>query len=641
MPAVYVSDPKITIDGQPASEDLHNDILQLVVEESLHLPSMLILTMNNPLAPGNSQQAPWHHASSLTIGKTIKLEFTSATTASAEFDEATTSTIFEGEITGVETHFTQGSQAPLIIRAYDKAHRLTRGRYSRSFQNKTDDDIVKQIAGEASITVGTVDAAGGPYGYGDIGSSNGYTFQNNQTNLEFLHQLAARNGFECFIQDNKLNFRKPASSATLTLKLFQELQSFSVRVTSAEQVSQVEVRGWNYQSKQAISALANSGKSLTQNVLGEGTSVNTKFNLTPKLIVTDRPVSVVDEATKLAQALWYETADQFVIADARADGNPLIRPGKCVAISGSGTVSMGDYAGTYYITETRHIYAERLYTTEFSVRGLRGEDLLSVIAPSANQFPTQTPLVGIVTDNNDPKGWGRVRVKFPTLTEEHTSYWARVVGVGIGASRGLDCLPEVNDEVVVIFESGDIHRPYVLGGVWNGTDAPKEPVAETIVGGKVRLRTFTTRTGHQLQFVEEDKGTSKKGVYLKTVYGHEIRANDTEKSVQVKTSGGHEVTLDDTGKSITVKTTGNQLIKMEDTSNKITISAQGTVEIKANTNIKLMVGPSSIELTSANINIQSPAVKVSATGSASLTAAGSATVQGASVSVQGAIVRIN
>ncbi|MHC5732095.1 MAG: phage baseplate assembly protein V, partial [Nostoc sp.] len=99
--------------------------------------------------------------------------------------------------------------------------------------------------------------------------------------------------------------------------------------------------------------------------------------------------------------------------------------------------------------------------------------------------PGQTFLVGIVTDNKDPQGWGRVKVKFPTLTEDHASNWARVVAPGAANGRGFDCLPEVNDEVLVGFEHGDIHRPYVLGGVWNGKDAPPEKVDDSIQRGKV------------------------------------------------------------------------------------------------------------------------------------------------------------
>jgi len=141
--------------------------------------------------------------------------------------------------------------------------------------------------------------------------------------------------------------------------------------------------------------------------------------------------------------------------------------------------------------------------------------------------------------------------------------------MGAGNQRGFDCLPEINDEVLVAFEQGDIHRPYVIGGVWNGKDAPPNPVANDVANGKVRLRTFQTRVGHKIQFVEEDKGLSQKGAYIETAGGHKLRINDSQKFVEIETNGGHKLRLDDRMRSITLSSTGN-----------IDINAKGIVTIK-------------------------------------------------------------
>jgi uncharacterized Zn-binding protein involved in type VI secretion len=179
------------------------------------------------------------------------------------------------------------------------------------------------------------------------------------------------------------------------------------------------------------------------------------------------------------------------------------------------------------------------------VRGLRGGSLLTTLSPQQHLQPGQTFLVGIVTDNKDPQGWGRVKVKFPTLTEEHTSHWARIVAIGAADNRGFDCLPEINDEVLVGFEHGDIHRPYIIGGVWNGKDAPPAAVSDSIQQVKVRLRTFKTRTGHILQFVEEDKGGSKVGAYIETAGGHKFSLNDSDAYIEVETPRGHQIKMSD------------------------------------------------------------------------------------------------
>lgn len=217
----------------------------------------------------------------------------------------------------------------------------------------------------------------------------------------------------------------------------------------------------------------------------------------------------------MAQALCNELGGEFICADARADGNPKIRPGKVVQLKGMGN----RYSGKYYVTETRHLYSQNIYSTEFSVRGLQEGSLLSTLAPQTHLQPGQTLMVGIVTDNKDPKGYGRVKVKLPTLSEQDDSNWARVVGLGAAKQRGFYCLPEIDDEVLVGFEHGDIHRPYIIGGVWNGVDKTVETVNETVdQRGRVRLRTIKTRTGHTIQFVEEDSLRTKAGIYITTAW---------------------------------------------------------------------------------------------------------------------------
>ena len=546
---------EIYLNGTAVQDEFLEDILQVSVEESLHLPSMCLITLNNNYYPGKVQEdQPWKHDNLLKIGTKIEIGLHSSTTA--RFNENKQKKLFSGEITGIECHFNEKSQAPIIVRAYDVSHRLHRGRYNRSFQNMTDSDIVKKIVAEMGIAIGNIANNGAPHDY---------LFQENQTNMEFLRERALRIGFELYIKDNKLHFCPPESQDKLNLTWLKDINSFQVRVSSGEQVDSVEVRGWDYQKKQAIIAQATKEQILTHNQNGSGKEVSGKFNSTPKVTVVDRPVFSNAEAERIAQGLYNQLAGEYVCADAKGEGNPDIQVGKIVTLS-----DMGKYDGEYYVTETLHIYNQRIYTTNFTVRGLRGGNLLNLLSPTRNLKPAQTFLVGIVTDNNDPEKWGRVKVKFPTLTEDHASNWARVVGIGAGNNRGFDCLPEINDEVLVGFEHGDIHRPYVIGGVWNGQDRPPELVTDSIQGDRVRLRTFKTRTGHIFQFVEEDKGGSKAGVYLKTTKGHEVKLNDSQQKIEIKTKGGHEIIMDDRGSTIDIKSTAN-----------LSIKAQGNIEIKA------------------------------------------------------------
>jgi phage protein D len=526
----YRALPNLKIDGQNAPQDLLEDILQLYVEESLHQPGMFTLVLKNDYQSG-SKDKPWKHKDLLQIGKSVAVGFTSSTANSDEFDDENKGDLLKGEITAIDVQFTEKTQAPIIVRGYDASHRLYRGRYNRSFQNMTDSDIVTKIAKEVGMDLGTVDESGIPHDY---------LFQENQSNLTFLRERSARLGFELFVQDGKLNFRKPkAGKEELSLRWLKDMRSFHVRMTSTEQVKEVEVRGWDYGQKRSIVATAKTEQVITQTEQGKGSATSTKFNgkpTSPKMIVVDQPMFSPKEADGMAQAICNELGGQFICADAKAEGNPKIRPGRVVKLE-----EMGAYSGKYYITETRHTYQERIYATEFSVRGLRGGNLATTLTPPVRLQPGQTLLVGIVTDNEDPQGWGRVKVKFPTLTEEDSSNWARVVGIGAANGRGFDCLPEIDDEVLVAFEHGDIHRPYIMGGVWNGKDAPPNTVADNVQNGKVRLRSFKTRTGHQIQFVEEDKGSRKAGVYIETKGGHNVQLIDSDKSVSISSTGNLKI----------------------------------------------------------------------------------------------------
>ncbi|HLO88381.1 MAG TPA: VgrG-related protein [Nostocaceae cyanobacterium] len=616
MAANYASQPKLLIDGSEAPKDLMEDLLELSVEESLHLPGAFTIVIRNDQGPGKTEDKLWKHQGLFAIGKKIKIGFTSSTTDNQEYSQEDKGDVIEGEITAIETEFNKDSQAPIIIRGYDVAHRLHRGRFNRSFQNVTDSDVVNQVIGEAGISAGTITSTS---------IVHEYVFQENQSNMEFLRERAARLGFELYVQDGKLNFREPKQDQALSLKWLQDITNFRVRVSSAEQVSSVEVRGWDYAQKRSIVTTANKEKVVTKTKSGTGSETSTKFSTQPKMIVVDQPVFSTNEAQKIAQSLCDELGGEFVYADAEAIGNPEIRPGRVIQLK-----EMGNYDGDYYVTETRHIFLDRKYMTEFSVRGLRAGNLLEALSSSTRLQPGQTMLVGIVSNNKDPKGWGRVRVKFPTLTEEHESNWARVVSIGAGPNRGFDCLPEVNDEVLVGFEHGDIHRPYVIGSVWNGTDPTPEKVDDSVVGGAVRLRTFKTRVGHKFQFVEEDKGT-KKGFYFNTADGHNFRMNDSDKFVELQTTGGHKIRCDDSGKSITIESTGE-------------------IKITAPQKISISVGGNSIEITPSGISIKSSGtMSIQSSGTMSMQSSGSMSTSATTVSVSGSatvgitggIVKIN
>ncbi|NET32020.1 MAG: hypothetical protein F6K19_08455 [Cyanothece sp. SIO1E1] len=120
-----------------------DDLLQVAVEESLHLPGTFTLVLRNDYQPMDPNEEVWKHQDLLKMGEKVKIGLLS----SLESDDENQSNgqgdsksddktyLIEGEITAIETHFSDRTQAPIIIRGYDLSHRLHRGRHNRSFQN--------------------------------------------------------------------------------------------------------------------------------------------------------------------------------------------------------------------------------------------------------------------------------------------------------------------------------------------------------------------------------------------------------------------------------------------------------------------------------------------------------------------------
>jgi uncharacterized protein involved in type VI secretion and phage assembly len=170
----------------------------------------------------------------------------------------------------------------------------------------------------------------------------------------------------------------------------------------------------------------------------------------------------------------------------------------------------------------------------------------------------------LVTDIVDPEGQGRVRIRLPWSPDaEGDDYevWARLATLMGGNQRGSWFIPDPDDEVLVIFEGGDPRRPYVIGGLWNGRDAPPESMDS---GGSNDLKTLKSRNGVTLTL---DDASGQEKLILTTPGGQEIRLTDGPGVIEIADSNGNSITLDSSGVTITA-------------SAKFSVQA-GTVEVSA------------------------------------------------------------
>jgi uncharacterized protein involved in type VI secretion and phage assembly len=131
-------------------------------------------------------------------------------------------------------------------------------------------------------------------------------------------------------------------------------------------------------------------------------------------------------------------------------------------------------------------------------------DLASVFAEQIRTAETEgsrvyEPLIGIVTDNKDPSKLGRVKVKLPVLHKDETTFWCPIIMLGAGKNRGWFFIPEKDDEVLVMFEHGDLDHPLIVGALWNGKDKPPDKNPD----GNPR-RMIKSRAGSKITF-DDDK----------------------------------------------------------------------------------------------------------------------------------------
>jgi uncharacterized protein involved in type VI secretion and phage assembly len=179
--------------------------------------------------------------------------------------------------------------------------------------------------------------------------------------------------------------------------------------------------------------------------------------------------------------------------------------------------------------------------------------------------------VGIVTNNKDPDGQGRIKVRFPWLSDAEESHWARLAVPMAGPGRGVYFLPEVDDEVLVAFEHGDVRFPCVIGALWNGSDAPPADNSD----GKNNLRVIKSRSGHVIKLNDED---GKETI--------EIVDKSQKNSIVI-----------DTAKNTLTITTDKDIV-LSATQGKITLDAK-ELELKSSSGTKLKSGTFEAEASGA------------------------------------------
>ena len=611
----------VTVDGAALPADIEQIMSLAVVEDNLNLPDMFYLSFLDP--------------DRVVVGKAgFKMASEVRIAVRSEADTAG-EPLFSGEVTALECEF-EGGKTRTVVRGFDRANRLYRGRRTRAFKDVKYSDIVKQVATEAGLEVGRVETP--------QGRPQPHVAQANMTDAELLSALAGEVGYVLRVEDGKVDFHPPprsgeapqegdlASQDPLQLVQGDNLLRFNATVTADSQVKEVSVRGWDIAQKKAVIATVPATTDSAEVGMTPADLARDFGDLT--FTATDVPYGESEQVEAAGKALAEQIASTHAQIEGVARGNPRLKAGQAISLGMTGP----PFEGKYTLTVSRHVFDNGEYLTHFSSTGRHERSLLGMtsggggstggVSPALVTAPIPSVVSAVVSNVKDDEDLGRVKVTIPRLDDTFESGWLRAAQPGAGAARGGLVLPEVGDEVLVAFEQGDVRRGYVLGGLYNGQDKPYPPALDGTVAsdGTVAKRSFTSRKGHTVVFSDADGDEFVEAATRDTEYAVRL-AKDAE--------GGM------------VLVTSKNLIKI-DAQGDITIAARGKVAVEATGALTLKGQSVAIESTTS-LDLKGQTVSVDGASSTQVTGAqtkvaGTAMLDldgGGTASLHAGLVRIN
>jgi phage protein D len=589
----YTSVLQVKVGGAELPPRLADLLVEAWVDASVNVPAAFRLAFSNP---GGDLLGTF---SMLAVGAKTELI--------PIVDGRPAKPLITGEITGVEVDVDAAGRS-VLVRGYDPGHRLLRNRRVAGFPNQNASEIVRRVAQQNGLSLGTVDATKTVY---DLAT------QPNITDWDFLSRLARENDVNLYFDRlGKLQFTAlraasgapgestPAKQSPFVLEFGANVLNGSAGVTAGGQVKTVSVRGWDVKTRKPL--VQDAPATRTDDVSADigPAELIAKFG-TSEMVDAATPYGTQSQVRHAATALANDVAGSFAEVELTITGNPELQPGVPVALKNAGY----PFEGGYTVTGVRHVFAPgRQYTTQVSVTGRQFRSLYG-LASGGESAPAMNGVVSAVVSNiQDPLKMGRVKLKFPWLSDTYESDWSRVAQFGGVAGGGL-MLPDVQDEVLVAFDRGSLEHPYVLAGLYNGIDKPTPDPDRTdpvnLRSGEVNWRSMSDRSGNMLELMDARAGN--RGVRLRSGDGALVVHLDR---------GTTTLTVDSRG---TVKIHGSRSVE---------VASEGDLTLRAGRQVNIQAGA---------------AVNVSAAGRIGLTTAGALTMGagGAATINAGAAATIN
>lgn len=497
--------------------------------------------------------------------------------------------VFKGIITRHIIKSNKNKVSGLTIEAKDKAVKLTIGRKSRTFTNKTDSEIIQSIFSEAGFKSQEIRVD-------ETGAKIAEMVQYNSSDWDFIVSRAEMNSMFVFADGNITNIKKPDTSQEPVKEITfgKDVIEFDSEIDGRTQIKEVKGKSWNYKDqKMEVSDPASIQFKETGNVTGESLAEAfgvKEYNLVHPGNLKKGELKTWSSARLLKSRMAKNTGR------IKVKGLTEIKPGEVIKLNGFGK----RFNGNAYVTGVRHCYNKAIWETEI-LYGLDEQWFYQaqeiVEKPASGLVPGVTGLqIGIVTNlEGDPDKEDRVKISIPSV-DENEGIWARIASLDAGKDRGAFFRPEIHDEVVVGFLNNDPRHAIILG-MLNSSAHP----------APLQLKD----DNHQKGFITRSK--------IKLVF------DDDKKILRLETPGGRVIEIND----------DNNEIKISDkNSNKIKLSSDG-IAIESLKDI-------SIKTTAGNVKIEGKSVEVKAATKSSISGAASAElVSTGQTKIKGGVVNIN
>ena len=449
-PVLPLPEVRIVADGSALETEGLRALSEVRVQQRLSLPTLcelVFLDLTGSLAS----------VARLTPGATLRVEI-------AGRQEA----LFVGQVTALEHCYTPDHGYEIRVRGYDLLHQLRKRQSVRVHVQVTTRDLAHELVAELGLSVQATEP-------GPLWSQ---LVQHRQSDFALLQESAEKCGLYLTVRENVLHLLTlQGSGEPVPLVLGDTLLEARLEVNADTVYRSVAAAGWDAShmtTRKGQAVQARVGRAIATELIPARVGGSGKRELVDEDILNE------SHATGLAQAELDARAAREVTLWGIAEGDPRLRPGTPVEISGVAEA----VAGRYVLSSVTHsIDTKQGFLSEIS----SAPPLPHVRARGSVGAP------GIVTQIDDPEKAGRVRVSLPTYGDVETD-WIPVLSAGAGSKKGLMAFPDIGDHVLVLLTHEDPGQGVVLGGLY----AAEKPPDVGLDGGSVRRYTLLTPGGQRV-----------------------------------------------------------------------------------------------------------------------------------------------